>query len=671
MDNRLTKLNFAPGIKAKDVNHNFDVLAGWIGRERKTVGGVGLVDGFEITADLNSYTVSISPGLMINPDGDEVYVEEKTFSVGAPSFFKKTEHVIAPISGLIRLAAAPYSPTRRGHISYANNINGVSDLPSHDEFNIHCDNDDSRVYYLQIDDNKVYISKPEVWANKDLTVEYLTADDRVDAIILNPDGTYRYEKGITSNSPSHVTLDDYPEGCMLVGVVHWIIGNTIDVKFYLDHRSYRNIYVDDNRQLYINGKPYKQAQMIYFEPPEEPEENCIWYDVESNCLMIWREKFGDWGWVLMNDISTNIIREHKLWKPGDWPSDNQTFLFDEDEANLHFIPGTHALQIVIDNCVLMSDQYEEIVSTVDGIAPEYMSQGIGFKLKNPMDRPTYIDVTVTHQVRSKPVRETFQRAAIFIDENYVHMQKDNKSQVFSTHYPYVVGADQLEVWVDGNRLVPGLDFVEMISQSAIASESDKKAENIMCSYYKIMKPLKEGQLVNYRVSKYVWSYDQVAQLLGSTSEDLAELKRQCKALNTDLANTNAHVAKQLDILAKGLDSGTAGGVGNGYVPSGNVATALEKGSVKVEHLSTDARKHLLGNKMIDTALPATAMEPIPGVAINDFIQVHLISKNESRILIKNVDYTVDDTPDGLRIDLGQEFIVSGNTIYVTGFTIGA
>lgn len=293
-----------------------------------------------------------------------------------------------------------------------------------------------------------------------------------------------------------------------------------------------------------------------------------------------------------------------------------------------------------------------------------MSQGIGFKLKDPLDRATFVDVIVNHQVRAKPVRETFQRAAIFINENHAFKQPDNTAQIFKTEFPYVVGADQLEVWVDGIRLVPKLEFVEMVDEKTPALESDMKENSIMSFYYKVMRPLSPGQLVNYRISKYVWSYDQVAQLLGSTTEDLADLKAQCKTLAQDLSNTNAHVAHQLDNLAKTIENIQGGGASIGAV------AAMESGSVTTEHLSKDLREKLLGGNIFDTFMPATAMEYIPNAAKHDFIQVHLISANESRILIKNIDYTLEDTKNGLRIDLSSEYAISGNTIYVTGFQIG-
>ena len=46
---RITKLNeldFSPGIRASDINENFELLKRWIEEERLRVSGWGIVEGF-------------------------------------------------------------------------------------------------------------------------------------------------------------------------------------------------------------------------------------------------------------------------------------------------------------------------------------------------------------------------------------------------------------------------------------------------------------------------------------------------------------------------------------------------------------------------------------------------------------------------------------------------
>ena len=66
---QLINLDFTPGIKAKYINDNFELIKKWITNERLRIGGWGLVEGFDITTDDKNFTVDISEGIFINREG--------------------------------------------------------------------------------------------------------------------------------------------------------------------------------------------------------------------------------------------------------------------------------------------------------------------------------------------------------------------------------------------------------------------------------------------------------------------------------------------------------------------------------------------------------------------------------------------------------------------------
>ena len=47
----LNTLDFSLGIRAGEINDNFDLLRYWIEAERLRVGGWGIVEGFELSKD--------------------------------------------------------------------------------------------------------------------------------------------------------------------------------------------------------------------------------------------------------------------------------------------------------------------------------------------------------------------------------------------------------------------------------------------------------------------------------------------------------------------------------------------------------------------------------------------------------------------------------------------
>lgn len=654
----LIKLNFAPAIRASDINYNFDIVKGWIDRERRRVGGYGLVEGFDITADENNFTVSVTKGTMISPDGEEREVSGTTFNAGPPEYFTRTETIVCPPDGIITLDRRPYNPRTHGYQKLIPPRD--TEYPPESEFKIFCTEYNSRVYYVQIDNNKIWVSHPEVWVNKKLVFTYLTSDDRIDSVILTKDGQYHYEKSINSTSPSHVELPDYYKHDMLIGVIYWKLGIPTTYRIYTNHRTYRPIYVDKDNVLYLNGKPYREAKFIYFVEPEEPQEDDLWYDKESNTLYIWLPDQG--GWVPVNDFSTVTKRESKMYFEQDWPEDKQTFIFPKDQPNLRYVPKTNALEIVMDNATFMSDQYEEITSLAPG-APEYMAQGIGFRLKEPMDRKTPLEVIVNHQVKAKPTRSTFQRAAVFISEDHVIKLSTNKTQTFNTKNTYVVGGDQLEVWIDGLRLVPHKDFLEMMSETQEATEEDRKKANHSSSYFKVTVPIKDGAVVNYRISKQVWSYDQVAQLFDDITTTLKELKNETKRLDQAIKDSNENISNQIAAVQQRTTNLEARQITD-------VVAAIPEHSLGLNKLDKSIQSKFITG-FIDKSHVATTIPPLKNIRVqNCFLQVALISPKESRLLIKNVDYTLADTSNGLRVDLNPDFISSDNTAHLFGFILG-
>lgn len=650
--NELIDLNFAPGIRADDVNKNFSLIHDWLRRERLRTAGWGLVEGFSMSADLKAFTITVEDGIMINKNGEEVIVPKKTFTVGPPKTVKVEETVVGTDDGVIELKYRPYSVSSSGYFIY--NPPGKPLYPDKSEFFIMDELSGMRVPILQIIDKKLFVNATD-WAGRTLTLTYCTTEDRVDTILLSKDGKYKYEESISSTSPSHVELTDYDD-FYLVGVVYWDIDESINVQFFDNHRTYRKVYVDNQNRLYLNGKLYKEAQIIYFVEPKDPVINDLWYDHETNMLMIWKEKDGDFGWVVINDCSTVPLREHKIWNPADFPADSQTFKFAEDEINLRYVPGTNSLEVIIDNAPLMSDQFEEIVLPND---KEYLSDGIGFKLKEPLDRPTYVEVIVHQPVRNKPLRETFQRAAIFVAENHTYFNTLNTAQVFETITPYVIGEDQLEIFIDGKRLTTEVDFVEMLTDTVAASATDRKK---MTKKFKVLTPLTSGQLVTHKISKHVWSYDHLDMMMHEIEAKAKQGLAECAQLRNDLAELNKNLTDQVNGVANQFGAMKASfGSPNDYVKKTD--------KIAVSSVPSDVMNNLVSDQISGT-FPTTGAIMLGNTKPNDFIIVNYISPDMSRMLIKGAEYSLTAVGNDTRVDLQASLVSSNANISIVGFKIG-
>ena len=331
-------------------------------------------------------------------------------------------------------------------------------------------------------------------------------------------------------------------------------------------------------------------------------------------------------------------------------------MFDEDETNLFYVPDTSSLEIIIDNAPLMSDQFEEIIVPND---KEYLSDGRGFRLKDPLDRATYVECIVHHNVKNKPLRETFQRAAIFIAENYEYYSSDNTAKLFKTVTEYVIGEDQLEIFVDGIRLTENIDFVEMIDDNTEATETDKKK---MSNLFKIKSDIQSGQLVTHKISKHVWSYDHLDMMVHEIEDKANNALKQCEQLRTDLTSLNDNTVSQLNAIKDSITQFKA--------DVGNLSDYLKKDSV----LTSDNMPQEVLSKIISGQLsglyPTTQQIILNNTKDTDFVIVSYVSERLNRVLIKDTEYTLTVVNNDIRVDLDSSLIASDANVYVQVLKVG-
>ena len=656
MQNALIDLDFTPGIKSEYINHNFNIIHDWLRRERLRTAGWGLVEGFELSADVPNGIITVGDGMMVNRDGEEVFVPGTKFVVGEMDATAVEETITGPATGCIELLKRPYSKSQRGYFWFKGNID--KDYPVPMEFYIEDLVSGMQVPVIQIDGKKCYINA-EDWKDRELKISYFTTKDRIDSIMLYKDGTYKYEKSVVSSSPSHVDLGDY-DNCYMIGVAYWTVDTSTSVEFFTDHRTYRKVYVDEQNRLWLNGKLYKEAQIIHMVEPEDPKPDDMWYDRNTNTLMIWQEKDGVYGWVIMNDNATIEERQTKIFYPGtpDYPTDNRCFRFRDDEVNLHYVPDRRALEIIIDNTPVMSDQYSEfITNTVTD--KKYTALGRGFDLKAPLDRATPVEVVVHHTVKAKPVRETFQRAAIFIVEGYDYYAVSNTTKVFETMSEYVLGDDQLEVFLDGKRLTKGVDFVEMKNAAAEATPTDR---NSMSKYFKLKTAVTAGQLVTHKISKHVWSFDQLNQMIKDIEAKADKALLETAQLRTSVTNLNNNLGTQVTNLNNRISQ-----IETKY---GNPANYVKKtDTIKFDKIPSEVKDKLVKGTI---SMTASAKSPIviTDAKLTDFFVVNYVSATMNRALISGTEFAPVQVGSDVKIDLKPALMATGANVHIVGMKMG-
>ena len=653
IDNKLKVIDFSAAVQSGIINTDFQCVKGWIDRENLRIGGYGLVEGFNMSYD-NNFGITIDEGTLIDRKGEEIIVPQHFFNCGEPKYEQIVETVTVSPEGEITLKFKPYSNKKHGLITYRHP--DYPDKPDSTEFEIVDASNLMHITPLTVEGTKVTVPATENTIGRVVNIYYLYCADRIDAFLVNEESQYTREIGINAESPS--ATDIKLGESFLIGFAHWIIGETVTVEFIVDDRTYRKVYVDNLNRLYLNGKLYKEAKWIYFEEPETPEENDIWYDYKSNTLMIWSRENGVYGWRIMNDFTNVPIRNVKMWIPGEnYPDDGQSFLFDDEEIDLRFIPNTNALDIIIDQQIVMNDQFKEIV--LDDPKP-YLSSGIGFKLLNPLDRPTIVQAVVHHTVKNAPLKNVFQRAAIFVTENFAIYSSTNANQIFETDLPYVIQADQIEVFIDGLKLNKGIDFLEMRDNKTDASNTDKDRTT---KFFRVIKNLQDGQKVSYRISRYVWSYDQLNEMISEIEEKADRAQSELDDLKLVVDNLTANITDKISAHEQSIKD-----IVESMKDIQNYRKKEDK--ITINDVDTSICDYLVKNTENITFNASVADQTISDLKDTDFLQVVCINANGSTILRKDADYSITYAQNQAIVSLQAELLSPDNTIFVSIIRFG-
>ena len=288
MENKkLSLIDFSQGIKAAEVQHNFDVLQYQINKERISVAGSGISYGLKFSLD--GFNLTIDEGCLINNKGEEVYIDRTVIEIAKPILIEKIERNIE-VDQFNRayLSEIPYATNR---LTIAQNVSieeaGISIIKSGTEDKVPLANIEDRVLNL----------RPIVGtlAGISVDVRYCYTYKRRDIIFIDNEFKIQYREGITSPSPSvpELNKDEYT---YILGYVE-INGHSLDiltnevkasVKILREFKSVRNVYTDDNNKLYLCGTPFDSLKVIHLVEPIDPEENTFWYDSSTNKLKIWK-----------------------------------------------------------------------------------------------------------------------------------------------------------------------------------------------------------------------------------------------------------------------------------------------------------------------------------------------------------------------------------------------
>lgn len=346
----LKKIDFSDGIRAEEIQNNFEDLQSQINRERKNVGGAGIASGLEITPIItqNEFAIEVSEASIIGNDGQEIHIDKQKLKIELPKLAKEVEYLTANASNQVKLRHIPYSLGRRMTVETQGIFSPVQsgvEIKYRDSIA-----KDDYIRVRAINGNTLSLTG---LVRRDLVVTYHYTGKRIDTVYIDKNDNLKVVSSTTSPTPSIMMPKDYK---YLIAFIE-IDGTYTDennrsyanITIRQDLRSIRNIYTDTNGELWLCGVPFKDLQIIHMTEPLDPKEFTLWYDTTVNQLKTWRstDKL-----IYMNEytVTTDYINNPDIAK--DYSTD------------MYYYTGKNQLSVYVNDVKLDEEQFDELINGV-------------------------------------------------------------------------------------------------------------------------------------------------------------------------------------------------------------------------------------------------------------------------------------------------------------------
>lgn len=346
----LNKIDFSDGIRAEEIQYNFEELQSQVNRERKNVGGAGIASGLEITPIVtqNEFAIEVSEASIIGKDGQEIHIDKQKINIELPKLAKEMEYITANTSNQIKVKQIPYSLNRRmaveTHGVFTPQQSGIT-IKYRDSIAT-----DDYIRVRAINGNTLSLTG---LTRRDLVITYQYTGKRIDTVYIDKNDKLKIISSTTSPTPSVMLPNDYKYLIAFIEIdgtytddENRMYANIIMKK---DLRAVRNIYTDLNGDLWLCGIPFKDLQIIHMIEPKDPKEYTMWYDTYTNTLKTWRttDKL-----VYMNEYVVTTDYQNNPNVAKDYPTD------------MYFYVGKEQLSIYVNDVKLDDDQFDELVNGV-------------------------------------------------------------------------------------------------------------------------------------------------------------------------------------------------------------------------------------------------------------------------------------------------------------------
>lgn len=405
-----------------------------------------------------------------------------------------------------------------------------------------------------------------------------------------------------------------------------------------------------------------------------------------------------------------------------YPYKYQYFIFDKiKDLNMLFTPGKHELSLMVNQVPLHADQFDEITVydlftglfpetvveamkkhygwntvTLENLNSDYENMGIGFKLKQPLDvdiaeedngaTDLYVEAIVERRVNDGPLKRKLQRSASFSTEKTITLEAEQLDIVIDEGY-YRYDENQLEVYIDGVRLIKDIDFFEgtdlnpdnIIDEDGNVTSLPQRRKGARSKQFSLSSARPNSKLT-YRTTTNIYSYDHVTDLLEDMDYNAQTAVKQVDELYTKTVYMQENLDNSLNELRQEIqdikDLSTK--LDEEYLTRNDVLTESQMPPTIVNN-SIQSLNHIMTSI---TYQGGTSNYSIKNdCREEDFIVAikRNVSNQIDKLLIRGVDYNIYNTFNSSNVYEDTIFALSssaatltntGDIIILTGLKIG-
>ena len=405
-----------------------------------------------------------------------------------------------------------------------------------------------------------------------------------------------------------------------------------------------------------------------------------------------------------------------------YPYKYQYFIFDKiKDLNMLFTPGKHELSLMVNQVPLHADQFDEITVydlftglfpetvveamkkhygwntvTLENLNSDYENMGIGFKLKQPLDvdiaeedngaTDLYVEAIVERRVNDGPLKRKLQRSASFSTEKTITLEAEQLDIVIDEGY-YRYDENQLEVYIDGVRLIKNVDFFEgtdlnpdnIIDEDGNVTSLPQRRKGARSKQFSL-STVRPNSKLTYRTTTNIYSYDHVTDLLEDMDYNAQTAVKQVDELYTKTVYMQENLDNSLNELRQEIqdikDLSTK--LDEEYLTRNDVLTESQMPPTIVNN-SIQSLNHIMTSI---TYQGGTSNYSIKNdCREEDFIVAikRNVSNQIDKLLIRGVDYNIYNTFNSSNVYEDTIFALSssaatltntGDIIILTGLKVG-